>query len=100
MMGTFEMFVLIMGILVLLVKTYTTRDLASARERLAEEQTDSKRIRGQLKVIKFERAPITLQLKEQEKRLNSQNQQILAAQTQLGKIADETTKLKEKHGKK
>ena len=94
------MFVLIMGILVLLVKTYTTRDLASARERLEEEKTDSKRIRGQLKVTQYEWAPITLQLKEQEKLLSSQNQAILAAQTQLGKIADENTKLKAKHGKK
>ena len=77
-----------------------TRDLAKARERLAEQETESKRLRGQLKVIQFERAPITNQLKELGKTLSSQNNQILEMQTQLGKIADENTQLKEKSGKK
>ena len=34
------------------------------------------------------------------KTLSSQNNQILEMQTQLGKIADENTQLKEKSGKK
>jgi septal ring factor EnvC (AmiA/AmiB activator) len=99
-MGTFEIFVLVLAVLVLIVKGYTTRDLAKARERLAEQETESKRLRGQLKVIQFERAPITNQLKELGKTLSSQNNQILEMQTQLGKIADENTQLKEKSGKK
>ena len=99
-MGAFEIFVVIMALLVLIVKGYTTRDLASARERLSEQETESRRIRGQLKVIQFERAPILNQLSVLEKTLSSQDKEILAMQTQLGKIADENTKLKAKSGKK
>ncbi|HAA76746.1 TPA: hypothetical protein DCE37_16675 [Candidatus Latescibacteria bacterium] len=99
-MGTFEIFVLIMTVMVILVEAYTSRDLAKARERLAEEETEGKRVRGQLKVLQFERAPIAKQLNDLEKTLNSQNHQILAMQTQLGEVAEENVKLKESSGKK
>jgi septal ring factor EnvC (AmiA/AmiB activator) len=89
-MGAFEIFVITMAVLVLLVKSYTGRDLAKARERLAEAETDSKRIKGQLKIIQFERAPISHQLSELEKTLSSQNREILAIQTQLGNSQTKT----------
>ena len=99
-MGTFEIFVLIMALLVILVKGYTSRDLAKARERLVEEETEGKRIRGQLKVMQLERAPLAKQLTEIERTLVSQNQQILAMQTELGEIATENSTLRENAGKK
>lgn len=99
-MGTFEIFVLIMTVMVILVEAYTSRDLAKARERLAEEEAEGKRVRGQLKVLQFERAPIAKQLNDLEKKLNSQNHQILAMQTQLGEVAEENVKLKESSEKK
>ncbi|MBS13065.1 MAG: hypothetical protein CME19_15835 [Gemmatimonadetes bacterium] len=99
-MGTFEIFVLIMTVMVILVEAYTSRDLAKARERLAEEEAEGKRVRGQLKVLQFERAPIAKQLNDLEKTLNSQNHQILAMQTQLGEVAEENVKLKESSEKK
>tara|TARA_A100001037_G_C15099701_1_gene613323 strand:+ start:757 stop:1056 length:300 start_codon:yes stop_codon:yes gene_type:complete len=98
--GTFEIFVLIMTVMVILVEAYTSRDLAKARERLAEEEAEGKRVRGQLKVLQFERAPIAKQLNDLEKTLNSQNHQILAMQTQLGEVAEENVKLKESSEKK
>ena len=94
-MGTFEIFVLVMALIVIIAKGYTSRDLAKARERLAETDTDTKRLKGQLKVVQFERAPLAKQLTELEKTLVSQDKQILAMQTQLGKIADENAKMKE-----
>ena len=99
-MGTFEIFVLIMSVMVILVEAYTSRDLAKARERLAEEEAEGKRVRGQLKVLQFERAPIAKQLNDLGKTLNSQNHQILAMQTQLGEVAEENVKLKESSEKK
>ncbi len=89
-----------MTVMVILVEAYTSRDLAKARERLAEEEAEGKRVRGQLKVLQFERAPIAKQLNDLEKTLNSQNHQILAMQTQLGEVAEENVKLKESSEKK
>jgi septal ring factor EnvC (AmiA/AmiB activator) len=95
-MGAFELFVIILTALVLIVKAYTTRDITKTRERLAEAETESKKTRGQLKILQFETAPVTLQLNDLEKTLSSQNQQILGLQTELGKIADDNEKLKAK----
>ena len=57
-MGTFELFVLILTVLVLIVKAYTARDIAKMRERLAEEETEGKKTREQLKILQFETAPV------------------------------------------
>ena len=93
-MGAFELFVVILTALVLIVKAYTTRDIATTREQLAE--AESKKTRGQLKILQFETAPVTIQLNELQKVLTSQNKQILGLQTELGKIADDNEKLKAK----
>ena len=95
-MGAFELFVVILTALVLIVKAYTTRDIATTREQLAEAETESKKTRGQLKILQFETAPVTIQLNELQKVLTSQNKQILGLQTELGKIADDNEKLKAK----
>ena len=95
-MVAFELFVVILTALVLIVKAYTTQDIAKTRERLAEQETEGKKLKGQLKILQFESAPVTLQLNEVEKVLVSQNQQILGLQTEVGKIADDNEKLKAK----
>lgn len=82
--GTFEWFVLVLGLMTLAAKAFTTWDINRARQRRAEADTESKRIKGLIKQVNTERQPLITQIFMLDREL--EQTEIESLEMQIGQI--------------
>ncbi len=97
-LGSFEWFVIVLGLLVIAAKGFTNWDLNRARQRRAEADTEIKRIRGLIKQIQTERQPLLVQMQMSERELDRQRTEIETLEMQVGQITQRNDEIRKEMG--